>query len=524
MTADFAAPFRTELTRYVYIPMRDGTHLAADLYRPAAEGAFPCLMVRTPYNKNTFEREEADFYVRRGYVLCVVDARGSGGSEGSFTYYNIPEGLGDGADIVNWLAAQPFCNGKVGTFGGSALGTHQILTAREKPRALKAMFVEVAPVDFYHDNWYVGGIFETASRIGWVERMTERIGPAVAVEDVEGEVDPEGERRRRQVAFRRTTLRDQRALRGEIPTPHDWFPAMRRHTEYDSFWEERCFTGVISDCDIPTCYVGTWYDHFVRGTCESYVLHRGPKQLVLVPGRQGTHGEHADINTPEVRVRWFDYWLKGVDNGVMDEPQVKVFMMGAERWRAAAQWPPPAEICTYALSAGGRLVEPDDAEDFEDGYVHDPEAPLRSVDSPLDVRDYEARALTYTSEPLTETMTVMGRPRATLFLRSEEGGDGHIMLKLTDVFPDGHSRQLAYGRLRAAHREGHDRVVPLPPGRPVRLSIPLWPLANQFKAGHRVRLVVAGSDAPRCAVYPERTENALLGSGEMRPTLELPVV
>jgi hypothetical protein len=523
MTAAFNPPLRTELTRYVYIPTRDGTHLAADIYRPATEGRFPCLMVRTPYNKNGFNREEADFYVRRGYVLCVVDARGTGGSEGDFTYYNIPAGLGDGADIVNWLAEQPFCNGRVGTFGGSALGTYQILTARGKPDALQAMFVEVAPIDFYHDNWFVGGIFETASRIGWIEGMTPRIGPSVAVEDVDGEIDPEGAQRRRNVMLRRTRLRDERALRGECPTPQGWFPPMRSHTEYDSFWEERCYKDVIRACDIPTCYVGTWYDHFVRASCESYTLHRGPKQLILVPGGQGTHGAHADVRMPEMRVRWFDRWLKGIENGVAEEPPVKTFLLGAERWRTDDAWPPPGKPYRLALSAGGRLTAPDQAEDFADEYVHDPDEPLPSVDSPLDVRPYEARALTYTSEPLTDDLTVMGRPRVTLFLRSS-GVDAHVMLKLTDVFPDGRSRQVAYGRLRAAHREGHGQVVPLPPDEPVRLDVPFWPLANQFEAGHRMRLVVAGSDAPRCEVYPERTENALIGAEGMRPVLELPVV
>jgi len=130
-TSAFDAPFATRVMRYVYIPMRDGVRLACDIYRPAADGRFPCLMVRTPYNKNGFGRDEADRYVRRGYALCVVDARGTGGSEGEFTYYNIPAGLGDGADVVNWLAEQPFCDGAVGTFGGSALGAYQLLAAAD---------------------------------------------------------------------------------------------------------------------------------------------------------------------------------------------------------------------------------------------------------------------------------------------------------------------------------------------------------------------------------------------------------
>jgi len=515
-------PYSMRVTRYVYIPMRDGTRLACDIYRPDGPGRFPCLMVRTPYNKNGFDRAEAERYVRRGYVLCVVDARGTGGSEGEYTYYNIPQGEHDGADIVEWLAARPYSDGRVGTFGGSALGAYQLLTAADRPPALRAMFVEVPPVNFYHDNWFVGGVLEMASRVGWLEGMTANIAPAAALGEVDGELDPNGERMRRRVALSRLKLRDARALAGRSPTPQDWYVQMRRHTEFDDSWRTYDHTAIAAECDIPTTYLAVWYDHFVRGTCEAYRLHRGPKQLLLTPGQQGTHGPHADLDRSEARLRWFDYHLKGIDNGVMAEPPVKAFLMGREEWVSFDGWPPEHAIRAMALSEGGRLVEPASARPFEDTYVHDPDDPLPSIDSPLDIRQYESRALTYTSEPLSEELVVVGTPTVRLLFRSSSS-DAHVMLRLADVFPDGRSRQVTFGRLRAAHREGHERAVPLPPGRTVRLTIPMWPTANAFQPGHRIRLVIAGSDAPRCEVYPERSDNAVLGTAEETSVLELPV-
>jgi len=517
----FRPPYRRRVTRYVYIPLRDGARLAADIYRPASDGRFPCLLVRTPYNKNHFSREEADRYVRRGYVLCVVDARGTGGSEGEFRYYNIPEGLGDGADVVNWLAEQPFSDGQVGTFGGSALGAYQLLTAREKPAALRAMFVEVAPVDFYQDNWFPGGVFLMGARVGWVESMTTNIAPAAALQDVEGDLDPEGEQLRRQVSLGRLRLRHQRALAGHCPTPQEWFVEMRAHPERDDFWSGYDLRPVVRECDIPTYYRGVWYDHFVRGTCESYVLHRGPKRLVVGPGQQGTHGPHADLDVHQERLRWFDHWLKGLDTGVMDQPPVTLFVMGEERWRTFEDWPVRCRAKQLALSADGALTEPEEARPFEHRYVHDPEDPVPSVADVQDIREFEQRALTYTTAPLTSGLTVVGEPTVELFLRSS-APDTQVIVKLADVFPDGRSRQVTFGRLRASHREGHHQALPLAKGRAVRLTIPLWPVANTFLAGHRIRLVVAGSDAPYSETRPEPAENSLLGSADELPVLTLP--
>jgi putative CocE/NonD family hydrolase len=519
----FRVPYGCRTTRYVYVPMRDGVHLACDVHRPDAPGRFPSLMVRTPYGKGGIGREEAEFWARHGYALCVVDARGTGGSEGAFSYYSIPEGLGDGTDVVNWLAAQPFCDGRVGTYGASALGAYQLLAAAEQPAALKAMFVELAPLNQYLDNWFEGGVFRAGHRIKWLEGNTPNVSPFAPIAPVQGEVDPEGEARRRQVALERMQLREERALSGKCPTPQEWYVDMRPHTEYDEFWRRRNLLEVVRTCRIPTCYRGIWFDHFARATCDAYCLHPGPKQLLLQPGDQGLHGAQKDMDARAARLRWFDFHLRGIDDGLMDEPPVRCFIMGEERWRTFADWPPADGVRTLALSKGGRLVEPGRAAQFQDALRHDPGEPLLEPDDIQDIRPFEARALTYTMAPLRKDLTVAGEAVLRLRFRSASR-DAHVIVRLADVFPDGRSRQLAFGALRAAHREGHEHARPLPAGKPADLSIRLWPTANTFLAGHRVRLSIAGSEFPRYAVYPEACTHTVIGAPDAVSTLELPVV
>jgi uncharacterized protein len=516
-------PYSTRATYYVYIPMRDGIRLASNVFVPDCDGPFPCLMVRTPYNKNGFDLKRAQPWVRQGYALVVVDSRGTGGSEGDHIYFGLPDHTTDGADVVNWIADQPFCDGNVGTFGGSALGFSQVLTAEQAPPALKAVYLEVAPVNLYHDNWFPGGVFHTGARMGWIESMVNNTCPGAAVQKVDGEVDEQGAVIREQVALDRVRLREQRLLDGKTASPQEWMIPMRQTTEYTEFWESRNRDTAMSRCDIPATYRGIWFDHFVYGSCRAYGLHRGPKRLIVNPGSQGTHGSHADMDSFADQLRWFDHWLKGIDTGIMDEEPVRLFVMGEERWRTFETWPPPGEASTLALSRGSALAKPDQAEAFEDTFEHDPDRPLASIKDVQDIREYEQGALTYTSAPLTEDCTVIGCPMVKLRLRST-GADAHVMVKLADVFPDGRSRQVAYGRLRAALREGFDKVVPVPAGETVELTIPLWPTANTFLAGHRIRLVVAGSDAPYAHVCPVASRCEIVSAAGAESVLELPVV
>ncbi len=542
--ADVPFLHRQKITRYVYIPTRDGARLAADIYRPEGEGRWPCLLMQTPYNRNSFDPATAARYVGAGYVLCVVDVRGTGGSEGELAYYNIPLSEGgsaagpqefagpyDGADCVEWLASRDFCDGKVGTFGGSALGVAQLLTARGKPEHLGAMFVERAPVNYYLDRWFPGGIHNLDATVSWQDSMTENISPARAVEDVSGlpgEVDPEGERIRRRVRLERLRRRARASSEGRWTKLLERFLVLRNTTEFGGIWRQYYHAPFLASCEVPTHYTGVWYDHFVRGSCESYVAHAGPGKLTVQPGGQGLHGAHSDVDVVAEHIRWFDHWLKGADNGVMDEPPVRLFVMGLEEWRGFAEWPPAeAKATTFELSSDSALrrsgARPN-AGGFEDVLRHDPDDPLVHVDGDVaDVRGYSERALTYTTEPLAEDLTVIGEPKLRLRVRCT-AADGHLFVKLCDVFPDGRSRQVTNGRLRLAHRDGHDRVAPLPAGEAVPVEIVLWPVANTFRAGHSVQLVLGGSETPVAEVFPEPCEITIVSGGDAPAALELPVV
>ncbi|MCD6405927.1 MAG: CocE/NonD family hydrolase, partial [Planctomycetes bacterium] len=316
-------------------------------------------------------------------------------------------------------------------------------------------------------------------------------------------------------------VRRRRSLAGQCPTPQDWFPRMCAHPERDDYWKTYEFREIVRNCDIPTYYRAVLYDHFIRATCESYQLHRGPKRLVITPGQQGVHGLHADLDLCRERLRWFDYYLKGIQNGVPDDPPVEVFVMGEEKWHAFADWPPSVRERRLALSAGAALVEPRKARPFQDIFTHDPADPIPSADDVQDIRAYAERALVYTSEPLESDITVVGSPAVKLHIRSS-APDAYVIVKLADVFPDGRIRQVTSGRLRAAHRAGHEKAVPLSAGETAQLSITLWPTANTFRAGHRVGLVVADSDAPYCDIYGEVSENSLVGTAANASVLVLP--
>ena len=532
---------RMDITRYVYVPMHDGVRLAADIYRPKASGAYPCLLVQTPYNKNNFDAETAGRYVAAGYVLCVTDVRGAGGSEGELTYYNIPvpdrdrpdhpepqefAGPFDGADMVEWLASREFSNGKVGTFGGSALGIAQLLTARGRPDHLEAMFIQAAPVNYYIDRWFPGGIHNLSSTVAWQDGMTERIGVATPLEDVSrlpGEIDPEGDEIRRRVSLERLRLRGERSREGRWTALLERFFVLRNTPEFGGIWREYDHAPFLETCEIPTHYTGVWYDHFVRGSCESFVRHQGPKALTVQPSGQGVHGDHADVDMAAEHLRWFDRWLKGVDDGAADEPPVRLFVMGSEEWRGFDGWPPPGvEERVLSLSSGGELT-PGEGSPFEDVLEHKPADPVMAS-SIADVRECEERSLTYTTPPLEEDLTVIGEPKLKLTVRCTSA-DGHLFIRLCDVFPEddgsaGRSRQVTNGRLRLALRESFDKDVPVTPGEATPVEIDLWPVANAFKAGHRVRVVIASSEAPTAEVYPEACDITISEPS----AIELPVL
>jgi predicted acyl esterase len=468
------------------VPMSDGIKLATDVYLPSGEGPWPVVFLRGPYGRSGV-RFLIPSTVRKGYALVSQDVRGRGGSQGSPVIIFDDGGQGehkDGHESLAWIAAQPWCNGKIGSMGGSALGITQNMQAPGAPEALSAQVVEVACSDFYSQGAYQGGVWRKELIEVWLEhtKLTE----------------------------------------GNLA-------AFRAHPQYDDFWKLLNPSAVASQVHAPGIFIGGWYDIFVQGTIDSFVSiqhqggerARGNCRLILGPWAHGTFEElkypPESNQRPEAAnpARYFEHFLSQVDNGVAKDEPVHYWVMGdptdpdaaGNEWRRAADWPIPAdEVAYYFHTDGGlRRNEKPASNDFRT-YVFDPKNPVPSVGGqnltiakgPMDQRSVEERpdVLLFTSKVLTEPREITGRIRATLYVASD-CPDTDFTVKLCDVYPDGRSMLVCDGIQRAKFRQGCEQAVPLEPGKVTEITVDLWSTSLVFNTGHRMRVAVSSSNSPR---------------------------
>jgi predicted acyl esterase len=480
-----AAPARRTLS----VPMPDGTLLATDVYLPTGSGPFPVILLRTPYDKNGGAGIGAEG-TRRGYAIVVQDTRGrfaSGGENLPFEGDGWWEGRQDGYDTVQWISKQPWCSGKIGSMGGSAVGITQIGLAGTGSPHLTAQHIVVAPPDLYHYTIFPGGVFKKALVEDW--------------------------------------------LRGTRHSP-DSLAFWTRHTRYDAFWRERDLATRWSKVNAPAVHLGGWYDIFGQGTIDAFqgfqtrggAGARGRQKLVMGPWTHGVLQEKAgqltfrNSSRPPGNVhdswRWFDHHLKGERNGMDALPAVTYYTMGDSTdpsapgnvWRTASRWPPAAtETTSYYLHADRTLATDRPAAGTPITYSYDPRDPAPTVGGPqltlpagpMDQRELERRAdvLVFTSEPLVTPLEVTGRVRVRLYALSD-APDTDFMAKLCDVYPDGRSVNICEGQLRARFRAGFQRETLLRPGEVARFDIDLWSTSVIFNRGHRLRVQVTSSSAP----------------------------
>ena len=501
--------------RGLAVPMRDGVILHADVYRPDRSGATPTLLLRTPYDisvsmipSSGIDPEAA---VAAGYSVVCQDVRGQYRSDGEF-YTFVNEGR-DGYDTVEWIAAQPWCDGFVGMVGRSYGATCQWLAASERPPHLKAICPIVTGSDFYRGWVYQGGAFQLGFNLFWVWMMSDRSHAAKAEE-----------------LFRHLPL-------STVPLPDpkwarfyfDWLD----HTSDDDYWRGFAINGRYPRIEVPAFNVGGWFDVFIGGTLENFVRMRTEagsdeartgQRLLVGPWAHGsTYGEFPDhsfdvyaphdaIDFTAQQLRFFDRHLRGRSHGDVDAP-VRIFVMGANRWRDEDDWPPArAKPTPWYLRSDGALSEQPPGEEAPDEYVYDPANPAQTIGGPtslpprmmkanagpLDQRKLEERpdVLAYTSEPLPAPLEVTGHLRVILHAATS-ATDTDFIAKLTDVSPDGASRILAEGVLRARFRDGFDAPRALAPGTPYAFEIDLVATSNVFLAGHRIRVLVTSSSFPR---------------------------
>ena len=526
--------------RDVFIPMRDGVRLQADVYRPAQPGSYPVLVTRTPYGR-AGGANTAAFWVPNGYVIVSQDCRGRFGSEGTYEPI-VTEGT-DGYDTVEWAAVQPWSDGNIGTIGQSYLAADQHVLAPLAPPHLKAMVPISASSDF-HQSWvyHTGGAFE----LGWMvsyailkgRNTAERLGLGqAALDELDTYLDPAVNFARPLTDewYRHLPLTDWAARLAEIAP---YFAGYLAHPDDGPVWWPINLRRQYHRVDVPMYHMGSWYDIFQEGAWNNFAgiralgterARRSQKLLMgpwghLFPYTQPTTKGTGDIDFgPEAAIdlmaeqrRWFDYWLKGIDTGIMDEPPVRLFVMGENRWREATEWPPAGvQYTPYYLHGGGRAnsldgdgrlsTEPPGPEPA-DTYVYDPRDPVPTLGGstlilPLgvfDQRPVEARpdVLVYTSEPLTQDTEVTGPLTVTVYAASS-AYDTDFTAKLVDVRPDGYAQNLQDGIIRARYRESPTDPTLLTPGQIYRYTIDLWATSHVFRAGHRIRLEVSSSNFPR---------------------------
>ncbi len=525
---------------------RDGVTLYADIYRPDAEGRFPVLLSRLPYDKNSRLRPgDIDYFVARGYVVVFQDTRGRFASEGE-EYYPPMWEMQDGYDAVEWAAGLPWSDGNVGTMGQSYLGATQYLLAPSRPPHLKAAFPISAAADF-HQCWvyHTGGAFELGWQIPYAvlmahdsmarQGLTDTLWPALEPELAEAHIafaPPLSE-----AAYRRLPL----MYWGDLLQPVARYLAdYLRHPEDGPYWWPINLERQLSHVSVPMYHVTSWYDIFLRGGLANFCglrQHamtneaRAQQKLLVGPwahrfpytspssGGAGEidFGEHARIELHETQLRWFDYWLKGIETGVREDAAVKIFVMGTNVWRDENAWPLARTRYTpYYLHSQGRAnsLLPGEGQlnpvapnaEPPDRFVYDPDDPVPSCGGntliiPMgvyDQRGVEARqdVLVYTTEPLTEPLEVTGPITVELFAAST-APDTDFTAKLVDVRPDGYAQNLADGIIRARYRESRSRPTLLTPGQVYKLTIDLWATSHVFLPGHRLRVEISSSNFPR---------------------------
>jgi putative CocE/NonD family hydrolase len=505
-------------TRYnVKVPMRDGVLLSADVYLPGTAPA-PVLVARTPYNKNDqFAWAKARRYAELGFGFVWMDVRGRGDSGGEFSTYR-GEGP-DGYDTVEWIAEQSWCDGRVGSWGQSYLGCIQWLTAVERPPHLAAMVVYVTPSDPFVEA--PTGV-HMPMQVCWQRMVDGRLTQYVQGVDWDE-------------VYRHLPLMtmDERAgFHGAR-----WREDLAHSPADTKYWAPVTYQSRLNTVDVPALHVTGWYDDVQPGTLLNFTAMTAPgkpgadaQRLVVGPWDHGLtrtrerqlggldFGPDAvSFDLDEFELRWLRHYLAGDGNGADADGRVRIFVMGANRWRTENEWPLARTRWTrYHLSSGGsantrrgdgalrRECPPGD--EPPDTYRYDPADPVPFLTAPTSAQiggpdDYSAveerpDVLVYTTPELEADIEVTGPVRVELYA-SSSAPDTDFTAKLLDVHPDGTAQRLCDGVVRARFRAGMDSEELMEPGQVYRFEIGLWSTSQLFLAGHRIRLEISSSAFPK---------------------------
>ena len=490
--------------------MRDGTQLYADVYRPKAEGKFPVLLQRDPYDR----RGGADLGVRGatdGYVVVLQDVRGRHDSQGE--WYPLEHEADDGYDTVEWAASLPYSDGRVGMVGASYRGSCALLAAVARPPHLVAIHPVLTPASAYEGLPYLHGVLQlwwadTWSAFAAYDSLGRRIGSQSKPSEWV-----------RALPVGSYPFFDGTSPASLAPYFRDWLT----HPAYGDYWRAWSIDEHYDAISVPAYHVGGWYDVFLGGTLRNYVGLRahaateaarrgqrlliGPWNHIDSPG-EVAFGASADRDFAELR--WFDYVIKGIPTEFVGDKPVQIFVMGKNVWRGEDDWPlARAKATRYHLRAGGVLAEQNAENGPPDSFVYDPRDPVPTrggavVGDPslpagaVDQRPVESRrdVLVYTTQPFDHEVEITGPVSVDLFV-SSTAPDTDFTAKLVDVWPNGFAQNLADGIVRMRFRESRERPSWLEPGKVYEVTIDLVATSDVILVGHRLRVDVSSSDFPR---------------------------
>ncbi|MBB4914113.1 CocE/NonD family hydrolase [Streptosporangium saharense] len=533
--------------RMVAIPMRDGTVLRADIYRPVGQRC-PALIFRTPYDRTglgmygTLALRAAS----SGFAVVMQDTRGRGASGGRFTPFVFERE--DGYDSIDWVASQSWCDGNVGMFGGSYDGVTQWQAAMSGHPALKAIAPNVTASSYHHGWVYRGGAFQLSFSLGWTLSLAAHNAArdASVSNEVRGALTDALDDLQDTVLT--LPLDKHPYLDGVAPYYREWL----EHPTYDEFWERLDVSRAYPEISVAAFNMGGWYDTFLGGTLANFAGMRaeGPEaardrqRLLVGPWPHeglfsgnpvgswnfGARSTGGALDVDGQQIRWFDRWLRDGGDSAGEEPPVLLYAMGASQWRVADSWPlPGTDYQDWYLHSGGRantlngdgVLSRDRPGDGQppDSYVYNPRNPVPTLGGSLccspvhtkggvyDQRPIEARedVLVYTSEPLSEPLDVTG-PISVVLHASTSALDTDWTAKLVDVGPCGYARNVSDGIVRASHREPKAGLQPVVPGEVVEYHLDLGATSNVFQPGHRIRIEVSSSNFPHFDRNPNTGE------------------
>ena len=534
--------FEVDLEQDVRIAMRDGVGLYADIYRPRGAGEkLPTILIRTQYNKAPYREGRSSkrgngvayMFAGQGFSVVVQDMRGRFRSEGNF--HPSANDADDGYDTVGWVAAQPWSNGKVGTYGCSALGLTQVMMAPTRPPALAAMVPQAAAGGARNNPYDVvnSGVPSMAWAFPWFrERASEKGTEALPKIDYDQ-------------IMKTLPLADMMERSGRATSDwRDWVS----HEPGDAYWRQFAFFDEKSRPDVPALFIDSWYNITVNETLNLFTAFQKQSaseqarrnQYVIISPTEHCLSERAmtphmvgerdmgDIRQDywSIYLRWYDHWLRGGGKGDLKMPRVQYYLMGANKWKSADSWPiPGTRFVPYYFSSGGKAntskgdgrLSTAMATGPADQYRYDPANPVpsKAIDSggggqAADLQELDLRPdrLVFTTEPLKSGVEVTGPLRAVLYV-SSSAVDTDFVVQLSDVYPDGRVYNLHQGIARARYREAYkvkeryredySRPTLLKPGKIYRIEVNMEATGNWFPPGHRIRVQVSSSLFPHWA-------------------------